>query len=271
MSRKIWINTSDSFILHTCEFENPPKHFNVSIVAGHVLPMDDFVMSRDLAIPLETYEVIDPDLNRTALPMPVQSPGDVIRTETGLTIEGGDVAAQKISITDETKQGTYQIAASTKELFVDIKGPGDRIIKSKVRYFAKSFLKVGTWTQPKPIDHELELVPLNDLSNVRIGDPVTFQASFMGKLFTCTAQGDLEYLIAASNTFGGEAGGDLEGYFLAAYLVNGKARFCMPTAGQWMIVVFNIKDVTPENELKEFAEQCSRIYYHSTITFNVRA
>lgn len=270
MARKIWINTFEAFIFHTGEFENPPKHFNVSIVAGHVLPMDDFVMSKDLSIPLETYEVIDPELNRTALPMPVQSSEDVIRTDTGLTIESGDVAAQKISFTDESQQGTYQVAASTKDFLIDMKGQDDRIIKSNIKFFAKSFLKIGTWTQPEPIGHELELVPLNDLSDVRIGDPVTFQASFMGKPFTCN-KSDMEYLFAASNTYGGEAGGDLEGHFLAAYLVNGKARFRFPTAGQWMIVVINIKDVTPENELKQFANQCSRVYYLSTLTFNVRA
>lgn len=270
MARKIWINVFDSFMLHTGQLENPPKHFNVSLAMGHVLPMDDFIINKDIATPLETYELIDPDLNKTALSMPVKSPGDVIRIDTGLTIECGDVAAQKISITDESKEGTYQVAASSKELFFKLKGLGNKLIDSKAQYFAKSFLKVGTWTQPNPIGHALELVPLNDLSNIRIGDPVTFQASFMGKPFTCTYDA-MEYLIAASNTFGGEAGGDLEGFFLAAYLVNGKARFRMPTAGQWMIAAFNFKDVTPENEFKEFAEQCSRIYYHSTITFNVRA
>ncbi len=271
MARKIWINVSNSFILHTCEFENPPKHFNVSLAAGHVLPMDDFIMSRDLALPLETYELIDPDLRRTDLPMPRPSYGELIATLSGLTVESGDVAAQKIRVHPETKSGTYQVAVATKELIADLPGMNGKTIRSKIRYFAKSFLTVNEWTPPTPLGHELELMPLDDLSNIHIGDWVSFEAKFLGKPFTCNSQGDLEYLLAKSNTFGGEAGGELEGFFLGAYLVNGRARFRMPSAGQWMIVAFNFKDIGPESEYKEFAGDCSKLYYHSTLTFNVRA
>lgn len=271
MARKIWINASDSFILHTGEWDNPPKHFNVSLAAGHVVPMDDFIVSKDMPLPLETYEVIDPDMNKTSLPMPAPSSDKLIETTSGLTIESGDVAAKKIRISPETVSGTYQVAAKTKELIFDLPYLNGKVIKAKAKYFAKTFLTVNDWTQPEPLGHELELLPLSDLSNVQVDDWVSFEVKFLGKPFGCNMEGDLEYLLAKSNTYGGEAGGNLEGFFLGAYLLNGRARFRMPSAGQWMIVVFNIKDVGPGSVYKDFAGECNKIFYHSTVTFNVRA
>ncbi len=270
MARKIWINTTDSFILHTCEFENPPKHFNVSLAAGHVLPMDDFILSKDLPIPLETFELVDPEQRRTALSMPRPSKEELIETPSGLTVETGDVAAQKIQIQPDSLNGTYQISMATKEIIAQFPNPAGQMIKSKIRYFAKSYLTVNEWSQPASLGHELEIMPLCDLSNVQVGDWVSFEAKFLDKPFTCDNV-NMEYLLAKSNTFGGEAGGNMEGFFLAAYLVNGKARFRLPSAGQWMIVAFNFKDVGPDSEYAEFAGDCSKLYYHSTLTFNVRA
>ena len=270
MARKIWINVSNSFILHTGEFENPPRHFNVSIAAGHVLPLDDFILSNDLALPLESYELVDPDLGRTGLPMPRPSADELITTSSGLTIESGDVAAKKICIHPDTASGTHQVSLATKEILMDIPDDNGNMIRSKIRFFAKSFLTVNQWTQPAPLGHDLELLPMDDLSNVHVGDRVSFQATFFGEPFTCDT-GKMEYILAKSNTFGGEAGGDMEGFFLGAYLVNGKARFRMPSAGQWMIVLFNFCDITPDYKYRQFVGDCSRIYYHSTLTFNVKA
>lgn len=289
MARKMWINVYDSFAFHKKgSLEHPPKHFNVSLGMGHVLPVDDFLENMDESIPLETYDLIDPNLKKIALPMPVKMEQSIIRTNTGMTIECGDIAARKISLSDETEPGTYQVAATSKAsfftMYVDEKGEqnwtfkplnemngvGNILFSSKVQYCAKAFLKVGNWTKPKPIGYVLELTPLTDLSDVHIGDPVSFEAIFMGKPFTCTTD-TVEYMYAKSNTFGGEAGGDIEGFFLAAYIVNGRAQFRMPTAGQWLITVFAFKDVTLENDLKELADQCSKVYFTSTVTFNVRA
>ena len=232
--------------------------------------MDDFILSKDLALPLETYEVVDPEQRRTALSMPLPSSEELITTPAGLTVESGDVAAKKICIHPDSLSGTYQVSAATHTLKIDLPSPNGKIIKSKLRYFAKSFLTVNEWTPPQPLGHELELTPLDDLSNVRVGDWVSFEVNFLEKPFTCDTF-NMEYLLAKSNTFGGEAGGEKEGFFLGAYLVNGKARFRMPSAGQWMICAFNFKDVGPDSEFKEFAEGCTKLYYHTTLTFNVKA
>ena len=285
MARKLWINVYESFALHK-SLTHPPRHFIVSLGFGHVLPMDDFLVTTNESIPLAMYDLVDPGLKKTALPMPVKTK-DVIQTDSGMTVECGDMAIRKISLNDKTKPGTYQVVATTMEDFFtmyldesgkpkmvnkpldEMKGVGNIVRSVKFQAFAKGFMAVEKWTDPKPLGHALELMPLTDLSNIHIGDPVSFQVALMGKPFSCT-QETMEYITAASNTFGGEASGDSEGFFLSAYLVNSRARFWMPTAGQWVVNVFASQYVTPESSLKELVGKCTMVYYGSSISFNVR-
>lgn len=281
MARKLWINATESFGLHK-SLENPPWHYLVSLGFGHVLPNDDFV---DGALTLGEYEVATPSLLKTQLPLPIKEI-DTVAGQAGTTIEAGDVAARKISFDDDAEVGTHQVVATTKEEFFalweedgkvctankPLHEVKDKDVLTSVKYqaFAKTFLKHKEWTEPKELGHALELTPLTDLSDVHVGDWVTFSVKFMGKPFTCT-QETMEFLLASSNTFGGEAGGELEGFFLSAYIVNGRARIKMPTAGAWLINVFSRQDVTADNELKELSESCHRVYFGSSVTFNVKA
>lgn len=281
MARKLWINATESFGLHK-SLENPPWHYFVSLGFGHVVPNDDFM---DGALTLGEYELVDPSLSRTPLPMPVAEV-DTVSGKDGVTIEAGDLAARKISFDEKAEVGTHQVTASTKEEFFalweedgqvctankPLSEVKDKNVLTSVKYqaFAKTFLKHKEWTEPKELGHALELIPLTDLSDVHVGDWVTFSVKFMGKPFSCT-QETMEFLLASSNSFGGEAGGELEGFFLSAYIVNGRARIKMPTAGQWLINVFSRQDVTPDNELKELSDSCNRVYFGSSVTFNVKA
>jgi hypothetical protein len=261
MGRKLWINLYESYALHK-SLTHPPEHFITSLGFGHVVPMDDILVTMDDFMPLATYDLIDPDLNSRPLPMPVLEKKDVIRIDAGLTIECGDMAIRKISLSDETKPGTYQVVATTRDTFftvyLDEKGE-HKIVDSPL----------DEMKDPKPLGHDLELVPLTNLSDVHIGDPVLFQVTFMDKPFSCT-QNTMEYITAASNTFGGEASGDREGFFLSTYILNGKAQFRMPTAGQWVVNVYACQDVTPESDLRELLGKCTKVYYGSSISFNVR-
>lgn len=287
MARKLWVNVHESFALHK-SLTQPPKHFMVSLGFGHVLPMDDFLVTPSETITLEGYDLLDPDLEKTALPKQEVNK-ELIQTDSGVTIETGDMAMRKICLGEKTKPGTYQVVANTKEdyftMYLDenegpqmINKPLDaidgadhlNIVRSvKFQAFAKGFLPVDKWTEPKPLGHPLELMPLNDLSNVHVGDRISFQATLMGEPFSCT-QESMEYITAASNTFGGEAGGDPEGFFLAAYLIDGRARFWLPTTGQWVINVFAARYVTPESGLKDLIGKCTMVYFGSSITFNVK-
>jgi uncharacterized GH25 family protein len=246
MAHTLWINLYESFA-------HPPGHAMVSLGWGHVVPMDDLLVSEAGPLQLATYELVDPDFNRTALPMPVLKMEDVMKTSGGMTAQCGDLGIRKLSLTDKTKPGTYQVVVTSRDNFftkyLDKKGKQKMVMKPldevkgvekvlfsvKYKSFAKAFITVKEWTDPKPIGHDLELMPMTDLSNVRVGDVVPFQITFMGKPFSCTTKA--EYITATSNSFGGP-----DGFFLSAYIMNGKAQFRMPAAGQWVANVYVRQD-----------------------------
>lgn len=275
MAHTLWINLYESFA-------HPPGHAIVSLGWGHVVPMDDLLVSRSGSIQLATFDLIDPDFKRTALPMPVLKMGDVIKTSGGMTAQCGDMGIRKLGLTDKTKAGTYQVAVTSKDnfftMYLDKKGKQKMVTKPldevkgvekvlfsvKYKSFAKAFTAVKKWTDPKPLGHDLELMPMTDLSNVHVGDVVPFQISFMGKPLSSGAD-SIQYLTATSNSFGGP-----DNFFLSAYIMSGKAQFRMPAAGQWVANVYVKQDVTPESDLKDLVSKCTTVYYAGTISFNVK-
>ncbi|MFW5498819.1 MULTISPECIES: DUF4198 domain-containing protein [unclassified Maridesulfovibrio] len=281
MARKLWINMNESFGLHK-SLETPPWHYFVSLGYGHVVPNDDFV---DAALTLDSFELVSPSMKKTSL-RPPEGKVESLDSAAGATVSVGDVAPRKIAFNGDAEKGVHQVVAATKEEFfalweedgkvqtanLPLNEVADKNVLTSVKYqaFAKTFLKNEEWKKPEALGHALEIIPLTDLSDVHVGDWVTFQVDFMGKPFTCT-QESMEFLLASSNTFGGEGGGELEGFFLSAYIVNGRARIKMPTAGQWLINVFSRQDVTPDNELKVLSDSCRKVYFGSSITFNVKA
>ena len=275
MAHTLWINLYESFA-------HPPGHAMVSLGWGHVVPMDDLLVSKFGSIQLATFDLIDMDLNRTALSMPVLKMEDVIETSGGMTAQSGDLGIRKLSLTDKTKPGTYQVAVTSRDIFFtkyldkkgkqkmamkpldEVKGVQKVLFSMRYKAFAKAFFAVKKWTDPKPLGFDLELMPMTDLSNVHTGDVLPFQISLMGKPFSMGAD-NIEYMTAHSNSFGGP-----DGFFLAAYIINGKAQFRMPVAGQWVVSVYVHQEVTPENNLKELVGKCKTAYYAGTISFNVK-
>jgi uncharacterized GH25 family protein len=275
MAHTLWINLYESFA-------HPPGHAIVSLGWGHAVPMDDLLVSKTAPLQLATFDLIDPDLNRTALPMPALVMEDVIKTSSGMTAQCGDMGIRKLGLTDKTKPGTYQVTVTSKDnyftMYLDkkgkqkmvakpldkVKGGGKILTSIKYKSFAKAFFAVKNWTDPKPLGFDLEIMPITDLCDVHVGDVVPFQISFMGKPFSC-GPGGAEYMTATSNSFGGP-----NGFFLSAYIMNGKAQFRMPAAGQWVANVYVKQDVTPESDLKELVGKCTTVYYAGTISFNVK-
>ena len=275
MAHTLWINLYESFA-------HPPGHAIVSLGWGHAVPMDDLLVSKTAPLQLATFDLIDPALNRTALPMPVLKMEDVIKTSSGMTAQCGDMGIRKLGLTDKTKAGTYQVAVTSKDnyftMYLDkkgkqkmvtkpldqVKGVGKLLTSIKYKSFAKAFFAVKKWTAPKPLGFDLEIMPMTDLSDVRVGDVAPFQITFMGKPFSCGPDG-IEYITATSNSFGAP-----DGFFLSAYIMNGKAQFRMPAAGQWVVNVYVKQDVTPESNLKDLVGKCTTVYYAGTISFNVK-
>ena len=190
MSHTLWINLYESYT-------HPPGHAMVSLGWGHAVPMDDLLVSKAGSIQLATFDLIDPDFNRTALPMPALKMEDVIKTGSGITAQCGDLGIRKLSLTDKTKPGTYQVVVTSREnvftMYLDKKGKQKMVTKPldevkgihkvlagvKYKSFAKAFMTVKKWTDPKPLGFELELMPLIDLSNVHVGDMAQFDVSFI--------------------------------------------------------------------------------------------
>jgi uncharacterized GH25 family protein len=244
--------------------------------------MDDLLVSETGSIQLATFDLIDPDQGRTALPLPDLETRKPIKTSGGMTVQSGDLAIRKLNLTDKTKPGTYQVIAASKEsyftMYLDKNGKRKMVTKSmdqvkgtqkiltsiKYKAYAKAFFAVKKWIEPTPLGNDLELLPMTNMSNVHVGDVVPFQITFMGKPFSCGPD-SIEYLTATSNAFGGP-----DGFFLSAYIMNGEAQFRMPAAGQWMVNVYVRQEVTPESDLKELVGKCTTVYYASTISFNVK-
>ncbi len=274
MAHTLWINLYESYA-------HLPGHAMVSLGWGHTVPMDDLLVSDAGSIYLAAFELIDPEFKKTALSLPETKMEDVMETSGGMTAQRGDLGIRKLGLTNKTKIGTYQLTAISKESFFtkyldrdgkmkmaprpldEIKDISRVLFAVKYKSFAKAFMTVKKWTNPKPLGYELEIMPLTDLSNVHVGDKVNFEVSFMGKPLSSTDK--IELMTAASNTFGGP-----DNFFLAAYIMDGKAQFRMPAAGQWVVNVYVMQEVTPDNELKHLAGKCNRVWFAATISFNVK-
>ena len=274
-AHSLWINLNESF-------SHPPGHVITSLGWGHAVPLDDFLMSEAGAVAIETYSLVGPDGSASPIPLPVIRKETATRSETGMSIVPGDLGLRKISLTDKTLPGTYQVLAESRATYftgyVNAKGKHKMIAKAmdeikgarsfdfSTRYkaTAKSYFGVKKWTKPSAAGFDLEIMPETDLSRVRAGDLVSFTITLKGQPLTCDMKG-MNYLHMTSNTFGGP-----DGYMLAAYIMDGKARIRVPTAGQWVASVMVKKKVTPKNELKDLVKKCESIYYGSTLGFTAR-
>ena len=87
----------------------------------------------------------------------------------------------------------------------------------KYQAFAKSYLTVGTWANPNPLGHGLEIIPRTDLSDLHVGDLVEVDVRFYGKPLTATAK-SIEYITAQSSSFG-----QSDGFSLMSYIMEGRA------------------------------------------------
>ena len=56
-----------------------------------------------------------------------------------------------------------------------------------INSFAKSFMTVGEWKDPKPLGQGLEFIPRTDLSDLHAGDLVEVDVLFYGEPLNVTA------------------------------------------------------------------------------------
>jgi hypothetical protein len=244
--------------------------------------MDDILSSPNGRIAIERFELLDPALKKTDLIKPEFKLSKPELSNGNFDLYAADLGAQKVALKKESTQGVYQFSAVSKPTFytqyIDKKGKTRLQLKSKdqlkdikkvlmsVKYqaFAKSFMTLGEWTNPKPLGHGLEIIPRTDLSNVRVGDLVEVDVLFYGKPLNVTPK-SMEFITAHSNGFGQE-----DKFSLFSYIMEGKAQFRVQSTGQWMIGTNHKEDVTKDGPLKELYGKTEQVYHGASLTFSVK-
>ena len=269
-----WVNTTESF-------NHPPGHVTTALGFGHMLPFDDLLTSDHGVIRIDSYQLVGPDMSVHEMDIPDPAMPPKSATPDGLTVQSGDMGVRKIALTGDATPGTYQVAVKSVPMFFtkyrNKKGKTamaplpadqikdlDKVLESfKYQSFAKSCFTVKTWRRPKALGHELEILPLTDLSGVRPGDLVEFEVRFNGKPLNSDSNA-MYTLECTSNTFGAP-----DGFFLSSYIVNGRAKFRMPTAGQWVANLYVKSKVDEDPSLKALKGKCTAVFSAATLFFTV--
>lgn len=254
----------------------------VSLGWGHNLPIDDTLTASSGSIVVDRFELHDPALNRTDLIKPASQKSKTSLTTSNFDLIAADIAVQKIALKEDSEQGLYQISAMSKPTFytqyIDIKGKQrlkpkpmddlkdiDKVLFSfKYQSFAKTYLTLGPWKNPKPLGHGLEIIPRTDLSNVHVGDLVEVDVLFYGQPLSYSAE-NAPYILANSSSFG-----QTDRFSLFSYLFDGKAQFRVQSSGQWLINTYHKGNVTKDGKLKDLYGKTKIVYHAATLTFNVK-
>ena len=270
-----WITLSESFT-------HKPGHVSALLGFGHVLPVDDLLSGEFGSIQLTSYDLIGPDGSRFDLGLPDFKSTEAEKPPTGMLVNSGNLGFRKISCTEKNASGTYQVTASTDPVFftvyLDKKGkqrmapkPLDAIndlsrplASFRCQTFAKSYFAIKEWTAPKPLGYDLEIMPLDDLSDVHAGDLVRFKVTFKGQPLNSTESG-FQRMTCHSKSFG-----DPDGFHLDSYLFDGIARFRMPAAGQWLSNVYVHQKVAENPHLKKLTGKCLDVWAIGSVTFEVK-
>lgn len=273
-AHSLWLNLFQSKT-------HAPGHILSVLGWGHTPPLDDLISSTDGSVKLKAYELVTPDGKHISLGLP-KADGKTDKHAPYANIISGDAGIKKIALLPDSKPGTYQVTVTSKPgyftRYKDSKGkmrmapkPLDQLkgvkqIFESFRYTmnAKSFYTVGKWEQPEALDYDLEIIPETDLSTVRAGDMVEFSVTFMGKPVTTDSNG-INYITLMSDTFGTP-----DGFFLSAYIIDGKARFRIPAAGHWVANVYLPQEVSKDGPLKKYAAKCRKNFSAATASFTVK-
>ncbi len=273
------------FVNITESMAHPPGSIVTNIGWGHGLPMHDFFTGDKL----KTYGIYDPDLKKMNFPFDPKANSGIEKNKgkadsnfPGGNMLSGDMYCRNVRFSKDAPQGTYQVAATTNKIQFSVwknakgrkkwgritldKIKGAKTIEMCLQYqsFAKSFVKVGKWTEPKPLGHDLELIPLTDLSQVRVGDEVTFKVLLLGKPVRPDKNGQPN-LKAYGELYGADGS-----YGLRGRISNGIAKIRVTAPGRWLASVNMTKPVNKENGPKELIGKALETGYNASATFFVR-
>lgn len=263
-----------------------PRSVMAHIGWGHTLPIDDFLQG-DM---LSSYSVYDPLNKRLDFKVDKSANANMesliytTKPTAGFpaaSVFEGDSFARKLYFDEKAPEGVYQFAASNDgvlfSIWKDQKGRQkwgqkylDELKDAKeinlcwiFKSYAKAFLTRGAWREPTPIGHELEFIPLSDLSNVKVGDEVEFKVLFRGEpLHNISPQGGLPDSIRAYNEHLGKT-------FIGAFVSQGRLKFKVLAPGRWLVTLGILKPADEINAPK-LQDKILNVGYNATATFFVQ-
>jgi len=273
-SHMLWVNALESK-------NYSPSSASVSLGWGHKTPIDDMLNSYNGKVNIKEFSLTSPDLKKINLRIPASSLALEKQKTKNFDVYDYDIALQKIAFKENSKEGVYTLEAKSHETYllkyIDKKNRSrlkftsidkakniQSVISSlQAKRTAKSYITLGKWKKIKALKQGLELIPLNDLSNVKVGDLLSFDVLFYGE--PITANSSMEYITASSNTFGQD-----EKFSLLSYIVDGKAQIRVVSKGAWIISTTH-KDVVKNNvKLKHLKNKVKTVEETTTLTFMVR-
>jgi hypothetical protein len=261
----------------------PEKHVIASIGYGDRIPGSEILTPDWGPMTLESYEVVSPAGEHSSLGLPKLVTQEKKKLPSGMSVQpDGDVGVRKLAFNPETQKGTYQLAGQTPLVrltnYRDKQGKEQTSEKPLTQLadvaevlgtnleinFMKAAFAVGGWTDPAPVGHALEIVPLIDLSEARSGDVVRFKILLNGKAYI--PKGHDGYITAYNMSFGDRWG-------LHSILEHGEGEFRVPQAGLWRVDVSfqgTNQDVDAYKKIDTGKQRSLPLLVESSFVFNVR-
>lgn len=269
----LWINVVP-------EYE---KHVIATIGYGDLMPGSEILTPDWGPMTLENYDLVSPDGTRESLGVPKLVTQAKKTLSSGVQLQpDGDNGVRKLILGSSSKKGTYQLTSQTPLVrlthYVDKQGkkqtseqPPEKL-KDVAEItgttleinFMKAAFTVGGWTDVSPLGHPLEIVPLTDLSEARVGDIVRFKVLLNGKAWNPT-EGEA-FFTGHNMSFGDRWG-------IYAALKYGEGEFRIPTAGLWRISAESNGQNTDVDAYKSVPTPKGKtlpLKVESSFTFNVK-
>ena len=272
MAHTLWINV----------VPQADKHVIASLGYGDRMPASEILTPEWGAMTLETYEVLLPSGERGSLGLPKLVTQPKQSVSTGVTVQpDSDVGVRKLSFDARAAKGTYQIAGQTPLVrlttYRDKQGREltseqplrelrdvDQVLSTALEInYMKAVFNVGGWTDPGPVGHALEIVPLTDLKGASVGDVVRFKVLLNGKALVL--KGHDAHLTASSAGLGDRWG-------MQSILERGEGEFRISQAGLWRVDVSYTgtnKDIDAFRDIDGGKAQSLPLSIESTFVFNV--
>jgi len=233
----LWLNATDYYGTRT----------TVYFGWGHRYPVDNF-LSADR---LHEFGLITPKGENK----PIQpGPGGFLATELSLPERGTYI------ITAALKPGFYTMYVEKGEIYHKM-GPKTGltgvILSLYFEQYAKALINAGGTSDSflKPVGHTLEIIPLMNPAQLRVGDYLPVQVLFKGKPAR---------FCSVYATYAGFSTGD-DFAFATTADGGGKAKIRILHHGPWLIKA-TVKLPAPD----ELRDKCDLLSYTATLTFEVK-